>query len=167
MSKFGRITLVLAILAAVFALPSSALARKQVFKARLTTGAELHQVVGSTARGNATFVARPEGVQFTVAVYDLSGAPVGAHIHAPATAAQTAPVVLTLCGNPAPAAVACAFDTNTNTMLIQGMISPSLLQAWGLTGAQLFDWFDAGLAYVNVHTALNPAGEVRGQIEGQ
>jgi hypothetical protein len=166
MSKFGRIVLALAIVAAVFALPSSALARKQVFKARLTTDAELHQVVGSTARGNATFVARPEGVQFTVAVYGLSGAPVGVHIHAPATAAQTASVVLTLCGNP-PAAVACAFDTNTNTMLIQGMISPSLLQAWGLTGAQLFDWFDAGLAYVNVHTALNPMGEVRGQIEAQ
>jgi hypothetical protein len=52
-------------------------------------------------------------------------------------------------------------------MFIEGVISPSLLQAWGITGAQLFGYFDAGLAYVNVHTALNPAGEVRGQIIGQ
>lgn len=110
---------------------------------------------------------RPEGLQFTVSVHDLSGAPVGVHLHAPATAAQAAPVVLTLCGNPAPAAVACAFDTNTNSMLIQGMVSPGLLQAWGPAGAQLYDWFDAGLAYVNVHTALNPMGEVRSRMEGE
>lgn len=166
MSKFGRIVLVLAILATVIALPSSALARKQLFKARLTTGAELHQVVGSSARGNATFVARPEGLQFTVAVYGLSGPATGAHIHAPADATQNAPVAISLCGNPAPAAVAtCSFDNGT--MLVEGMIGPSLLQAWGVTGAQLYDWFESGMAYVNVHTALNHMGEVRGQVIAQ
>jgi hypothetical protein len=168
MSKFGRVVLVLAILATVVALPSSALARKQLFKARLTTGAELHQVVDSNARGNATFVARPEGLQFTVAVYYLSGQPTGAHIHAPADASQNAPVVLTLCGNPAPAAIVnCTFDDSTNSMLIQGMIGSSLLQQWGLTGAQLYNWFEDGLAYVNVHTVRNLDGEVRGQIIAQ
>jgi hypothetical protein len=168
MSKFGRVVLVLAILATVVALPSSALARKQLFKARLTTGAELHQVVDSNARGNATFVARPEGLQFTVAVYDLSGPPTGVQIHAPADETQGAPVVLSLCGNPAPAAIAvCTFDASTNSMLIQGMIGGSLLQQWGLTGAQLYGWLNNGMAYVNVHTALNPTGEVRGQIIAQ
>ena len=166
MSRFGRFCTVLVVLAALVALPSSALARKQLFKARLTTGAELHQVVDSNARGNATFVSRPDGLQFTVAVYDLSGPATGAHIHAPADASSNAPVVISLCGNPAPAAVAtCSFDNGT--MLVQGMIGPSLLQAWGVTGAQLYDWFESGLAFVNVHTALNPMGEVRGQVVAQ
>lgn len=166
MGKFGRVVLIMAILAVVVALPSSALARKQVYKARLTTDAEVHQVIGSNAAGNAWFYAFPDGMRFTVAVYGISGQATGAHIHAPAAPGSNAPVVLTLCGAPTPAAVTtCTFDNGN--MFIEGVIGPSLLQAWGLTGAQLFSYFDNGLAYVNVHTALNPMGEVRGQVIGQ
>ena len=122
--------------------------------------------MGSNAAGNAWFYAFPDSVRFTMAVYGISGQATGAHIHAPAAPGANGPVIITLCGAPGPAAVAtCTFDNGN--MFIEGVISSSLLQQWGITGAQFFSYFDDGLAYVNVHTALNPMGEVRGQVVGQ
>jgi hypothetical protein len=146
---------------------STALAAKRVYKAQLSAANELHEVVGSSARGSAVFSRRPDGLDFMLVVRGLSGAPTGAHIHAPADATQTAGVVLTLCGNPAPSAAgSCAsgFDESTGELQIQGQITSSLLAQWGLQAATLDGWLEDGLAYVNVHTALNPAGEARGQI---
>lgn len=168
MSKRKRLLFILVLTAILLAVPMAALARKHVWKARLTTGAELHQVVDSNATGSAVFTTNPDGsLRFMLFVRGLSGPAVGAHIHAPATTAENAPVVLTLCGNPAPAAAgACTMDADGN-LYVEGNIDSSLLAAWGLPGGQLFAWLNDGMAYVNVHTALNPAGEVRGQIGPQ
>jgi hypothetical protein len=148
------------------ALPMTVLAAKQIFQASLTTGAELHDVVDSNARGSFTLGFNPDGtMQFLLNVRNLTGAPSGAHIHGPATEEQNAPVLISLCGAPAPSAAGdCTFDPDTATLTLNANITPSLLQQWGITGAQFIGYLNDGLLYVNVHTSLNPAGEVRGQI---
>jgi hypothetical protein len=163
-----RLLVIAVLIALVLAIPSAAFANKRVWKARLSTDAELHEVVGSTARGSLILATNPDGsLHFILQVRELSGPVSGAHFHAPADTTQNASVKLTLCGNPAPSAFggACPFDNGT--MYVEGDITPSLLAAWGLPGGTFFDWLDAGLVYVNVHTALNPAGESRGQLAPQ
>jgi len=167
MLKSKRTIILFILIVVALTLPTTALANKQIFKSRLTTSAELHEVVESHAQGSAVFGLTPKGVYFSLVVTGLSGTPTGAHIHGPASEAENAPVLVSLCGAPAPAAVAsCELDENGN-LVLQGVISSSLLARWGVNGPDLLDWLNNGLLYVNVHTALNPAGEARGQIYPQ
>ncbi|GIV62861.1 MAG: CHRD domain-containing protein [Chloroflexota bacterium] len=148
------------------ALPGSAvIARKQVFRASLSTANELHQVVDSTARGSSVVVSNMDGsFSFTVIVRRLSGPATGVHLHAPADATQTAPIFISLCGAPSPSVVGdCTYDADGN-LYITGEIGPAQLMAAGVTGAQFNNYLRSGLIYVNVHTALNPMGEARGQL---
>lgn len=165
MNRKHRFLFVFVVLALLVMLPSAAFASKQVWKARLTTSAELHDVVNSSAAGSLLVGTNPDGSpRFTLFVHDLSGPATAAHIHGPADETQNASPVVTLCGNgpTAPVVATCTMDASGNLM-IEGDIRGANLAA-GVTGAQLFDWLDNGLLYVNVHTALNPAGEARGQI---
>ena len=74
----------------------------------------------------------------------LSGPAVGMHFHGPAGAGETAGVVVNI-GN------------------ISGLSSPS--NGSTTISAQDAADFQAGLWYINVHTALNPPGEIRGQAQ--
>lgn len=161
-----RFSLLVVVVTLLAALPMTVLANKQIFQATLTTGAELHDVVDSNARGSFTLGFNPDGsMRFLMNVRNLSGTPSGAHIHGPAAEDQNAPVLLSLCGAPAPSAAGdCTFDADTSTLTVSANITPSLLQQWGIGGGQFISFLSDGLLYVNVHTALNPAGEVRGQI---
>ena len=78
---------------------------------------------------------------WTVTYSGLSGPATMAHFHGPAPAGKAAPVVV----NFAP----FASPIHGSTVLTQGQID------------QLMN----GLWYVNVHTALHPPGEIRGQVE--
>jgi len=157
---------VVLLVAVALALPgSAAIARKQVFRASLSPDNELHEVVGSTARGSAVVVSNMDGsFSFTVIGRRLSGPATGVHLHAPADATQTAPIFISLCGSPAPSVVGdCTYDADGN-LYITGVIGPAQLMAAGVTGAQFNNYLRSGLIYVNVHTALNPMGEERGQL---
>lgn len=162
--KKQRLLFMFVVLALLVAIPTAAFANKQVYKARISYANELHEVVGSTASGSGVFATNADGsIHFLVQVRGLSAMPTGAHLHGPADETQTAGVVVTLCGNPQPGATgACPFDEATGTMTLEGDITGSLLR--GITGAQFFDYLQNGLLYFNVHTALNPAGEARGQL---
>ncbi|NJN54726.1 MAG: CHRD domain-containing protein [Anaerolineae bacterium] len=155
-----RILLMALLAAIVFSLPLTVLANKQIFLASLTTGAEVHEVIGSNASGNGVLGTTPHGVRFEIAVFGLSGDATAAHIHGPAAPGVNGPVVVTLCGGPPPSVLAqCTME---NGMLkITGMITNQLV---GMNQAQFMSALSSGNLYINVHTQLNPAGEVRGQL---
>jgi hypothetical protein len=78
---------------------------------------------------------------YTVTFSGLTGAATMAHFHGPAKAGANAGVVIPLGNNP--------------TSPIHG--------SHKLTDAQMKQ-LESGLWYVNVHTAANPGGEIRGQV---
>jgi hypothetical protein len=80
---------------------------------------------------------------------DLTGTPIAMHIHSPATTGQNASPLVNLSPYDFPAA------TPTKGGVIYGNIAFPTNAVSNLL---------AGLNYVNIHTALNPGGEIRGQL---
>jgi hypothetical protein len=126
----------------------------------LSPSNEVPAAVGSTGSGNETLT----GVSLDTAssrltfnigygsafgFTDLTGPATLAHIHGPAPAGAMADVLIDLAGFHAPAA-----DPAKG-----GLISGSAV----LTPANVSNLL-AGFLYVNVHTATNPLGEIRGQL---
>lgn len=129
-----------------------------VLTATLTVAQEVpppNMATPQTARGAAVLLFDPttNTLHFTLAYTGLSGAAVAAHFHNGAVGAA-GPVVQTICGPQSqnPLLGACPAQ-NSGFLTGTWTVPANLVQAL-LTG---------GL-YVNVHTQLNPAGEIRGQI---
>lgn len=163
MNRTQRLTAIFLLVAILVAIPTTALANKKLYFARLTTGAELHEVVGSRASGSAAFGTDLDGtLRFQVFVTGLSGPPTAAHIHGPATTTENAGVKVTLCGAGPGIPVQANCTWSDGTLTITGTIRSIHLN--GASPQDFISWMDGGLTYVNVHTSLNPAGEVRGQI---
>ncbi len=80
-------------------------------------------------------------LRWTVTYSGLSGPVTGGHFHGPAMAGQNAPVAVPFTGS------------------LASPISGSVI----LTPAQTSDLL-AGKWYINLHTAANPGGEIRGQV---
>jgi hypothetical protein len=146
------------------ALPTTTvLANKQAWKASISSANELHEVVGSTAKGTANFGTNPNGsIHFIVSVRGLSGTPTGAHLHAPASTSEDAGVVVTLCGSGPGTAVLGACSLTDGVFIIEGDIMGYNLN--GMSAKDFFNALDDGMVYFNVHTAANPSGEARGQL---
>jgi CHRD domain len=79
----------------------------------------------------------------------LSGAITGYHLHGRAKRGFNAPVIQSFSGFPA-----AASGTFSGSFFLDGVV---------YTESDLM----AGEYYINIHTALNPGGEIRGQIELQ
>ncbi|MCS7197472.1 MAG: CHRD domain-containing protein [Candidatus Bipolaricaulota bacterium] len=126
-----------------------------VFTATMTTTQEVPApTVNTRVIGAGVFFFDPatNTLSFTIAYRGLSGGATAIHFHngAPGVAG---PVVQTICGAPAPALLgACPAGISgvlTGTWTVPAPLVPTLL---------------AGGLYVNIHTAANPPGEIRGQI---
>lgn len=113
------------------------------FHAELTNAQEVPPTTGNGS-GTADFTLDPatRQITWTVSYHGLTSPAGAAHIHGPAAPGANAGVVVNL----AP----------------QGMSDP-LRGSATLTEAQIADLV-AGKDYVNVHTAQNKGGEIRGQI---
>jgi len=83
---------------------------------------------------------------------DLTGPATGMHIHGPAAADASAGVVVSLSTNSFP-----ALDPSTGGIIFGNVVLP----------ADQVSNLLSGLLYINIHTATNPAGEVRGQLVPQ
>ena len=125
--------------------------------ASLAGSKERPTAVVSTASGSATFEELSDGtVRFKLDVAGLTGATM-AHIHH-AVADSAGPIAVTL------------FTTTTPTgsvtgTLASGTFSSSSIVLPGIGLDSLLSLMRLGRTYVNVHTQLNPGGEIRAQIE--
>ena len=111
----------------------------------------------STASGSATFEELPDGtVRFKVDVVGITGATM-AHIHH-AVADSAGPIVVPLFNSTTPS------GPLTGT-LASGTFAATNIVLPGVSLDSLLALMRLGRTYVNVHTQLNPGGEIRAQIE--
>jgi hypothetical protein len=126
---------------ATIALAGPASAEKVMLKAKLDSATE---VPANTSKGSGTadvtFDTTSKAVSWKLNYSGLTGPATMAHFHGPAEAGKNAGVAV-----PIP-------NTTSGT---EGTAT--------LTDAQAADLL-AGKYYVNVHTAANPGGEIRGQV---
>jgi CHRD domain len=128
-------------LSAVFV--SAASAATVTYTARLTGHSEVPKTDSKgTGKFDATFDTQTKALNYTLTFDGLSGPATAAHIHGPATRKESAGVVAPL-GDKSP------------TSPVTGTVTLTDDQAKMLGSAKM---------YVNVHTAANASGEIRGQI---
>lgn len=135
-----RSALLAAVLAAGFTTAASAAMLQ--FHATMNGASEVppKQTAG-TGEALATLDTAKKELTYTVTFQNLSGPATAAHFHGPAAPGANAGVAVAIGNNPTSPAHA----------------------AVTLTDAQIAD-LEAGKWYVNVHTAANPGGEIRGQV---
>jgi hypothetical protein len=128
-------------LAGLAAFAFAAAAHAEDFTAKLDGASEVPPTT-STGTGTAmvTLDKASKTLTWTVTYAGLTGAPAAGHFHGPAAAGANAGVVVPLTIGPSP---------------IKGSAV--------LTDAQIAD-LEAGKWYVNIHTAANKGGEIRGQV---
>jgi len=115
---------------------------------------------GASPSGTATFTVQGATVAYKLSAAGLSGPPTAAHIHLGATGAS-GPVIVPL---------AIAAGSSPGTAVGEGSFDATGVKGNKADGSamSLDDVLAAmrsGGTYVNVHTANNKPGEVRGQIE--
>ena len=104
---------------------------------------------------------------FALSAFELSGTAAAFHIHGAATTTETAPVRVAL-DNP----MLFTNFKDGGTLLVGGNdvvpidipATPATATNAGHPASSFLAMLQAQLAYVNIHTALNPAGEIRGQL---
>jgi len=126
----------------LFLLGGGAQADQITFKADLASAAEVPPVT-SPGKGSATasLDTTTKTLTWTVTYSGLSGPATAGHIHGPAALGANAGVLVPFSGD---------------------LASPIKGSAT-LTDAQVSD-LEAGKLYVNLHTAANKPGEIRGQL---
>jgi hypothetical protein len=129
--------------AAFALLATTALAETMNYKVALKGSAEVPANT-TTGIGNAdlAYDTVTKKLTWTVTYSGLTGPATAAHFHSPASITENAPPTVPLMGS---------------------LESPIKGEAT-LTAAQAAD-FTSGKMYFNIHTAANPNGEIRGQID--
>ncbi len=154
---------------------TAATAATYSFNAMLNAGNEV-ATVSSPATGLATLVYDDYGTpnvtddtyDFGMSVFNLTGPATGYHIHGAAAPGENAPVRVDLNN-------ASFVALNMGGSLLVGgndIAVPATIPATvsppgpnpGYPAMSFLELLQGGLAYVNVHTAANPGGEVRGQL---
>ncbi len=119
--------------------------------ANLTAAQESHEVT-SDASGTASMILTPQGLVFSVTTEGLSGPPANAHLHSGA-AGTNGPPVRGIIGDFVGSTAVGLWPTS-----VWAPTDPEPLSDEVITDLLL------GRLYVNVHTAANAAGEIRGQV---
>lgn len=164
-ASFRTATALLALAATgALALPTSA--EEMNLMAELTGEAQVPPVE-TEAMGMADVTVDTEAmtVTWTLAYEGLSGEPVAAHFHGPATPEETAPptVDLTVDMEGMEGEAAASATATTEEEVPQDIVMGSS----EITEEQLTQLQD-GLWYINIHTEMHPGGEIRGQVmEGE
>jgi hypothetical protein len=132
----------------------------QEFSANLTGDSEVPPVTANST-GSASFELNDDGdeMSYDLEAQDITGV-LFAHIHQ-GSASENGPIVVTLFN-----------ATDGPTDEIDGTIESGTFTAENFEGplqgqnmTDLVDAIESGQAYVNVHTEVNPPGEIRGTID--
>jgi hypothetical protein len=133
--------LVIGGLAAAAVLATAAFADTVSYKADLSGAQEVPPVAGSgTGSAEMTYDTTSKKLTWKVTYSGLTGGATAAHFHGPAEAGKNSGVAVAIAGTASP---------------LEGSAT--------LTDAQAAD-LTSGKWYVNVHTAANKSGEIRGQV---
>ena len=121
---------------------SASFAEEMKMKADLSATQEVPPTQ-SQGKGNAevNFDSASKKLSWTVTYSGLTGPATAAHFHGPAEAGKNAGVAVAI--------------PNATSSPVEGSAT--------LTDAQAAD-LAAGKYYINIHTAANPGGEIRGQV---
>ena len=158
--------------------------RDDKFGARLSGYNEVHFSAGppATLRGAVSTKAKgrfkaeindkAQSIHYELSYDDLEGAVTQAHIHF-GQHHSVGGIVVWLCqtaGTPAPSTVAALTPMCPVSGTVTGSIGPSQVLAQTAQGIEagafdeLVQAIRAGATYANVHSALHPPGEIRGQL---
>jgi len=143
-----------AVLVAAWNAPSSTHPSRTNYTAQLNGAMEIPPNT-SKATGTATFSLEGNELHYMVTVHGLSGPASAAHIHAGKSGESGKPVLKLEIKNVADGQLA---DDSVDLSKMMGM---------GVSGDSVKALLANGAAYVNVHTAKFPGGEVRGQLTAQ
>lgn len=148
-----RITALLAAGLLLLAVPAAVFAADEVFTADLSGGAQVPPLaVDGTGDATVTIADDESSISWVVTYSGLTGDPAAGHIHFGAVDA-TGPVMI-------PFATVTPTGS-TGTFAAADYVTGAGLPAdWAGVLAAIRD----GNAYVNIHTAANPPGEIRGQL---
>jgi len=108
--------------------------------------------VDSKATGHGKLTLSGHTLRYSISVSDLSGPATMAHIHVGQPGVSGPPVYT------------FAIKKVASGTLAEGTIDLSAHPAKGISGDSLRVLINNGSAYINVHTAAHPSGEIRGQI---
>lgn len=137
------------------------------FEADLSAIAEIPSPVGlPTATAVAELELEERELEVELNVHgQLTTAVTMAHIHGPATSLQTAPIIFDF-GPAIATAVDAGLRTGTlvNTTFDLDALPISTSGVLRVAPDSLITWLSDGRAYINIHTQMNPAGELRGQV---
>lgn len=136
-----------------------ALEGKEVFVANLTSADEV-PARPTGANGTAQFIVEGNQITYAIEVDDIT-AITFSHIHALGAPGVNAPVRLFLYP-PAAGTTPPQVTVTDKHILVQATVDSSSVN--GITFEELLNAMRTGNAYVNVHTAQFPSGEMRGQI---
>ena len=115
------------------------------------------KTIASNATGSAQFTLTGNTLHVVIAVSGLSGPATASHIHVGA-ANQNGAVVVPF---------TIASGVTNGTLVDQSFDLSTTIPSATITADSLMKLMNASTGYVNVHTAANPAGEMRGQIVKQ
>ncbi|MEP6831815.1 MAG: CHRD domain-containing protein [Gemmatimonas sp.] len=124
------------------------------FTAILNGANERPAPVTTAGAGAASFTVNGTTVSYVVTFSRLSGVPIMAHIHGPGNSNQSVAVLVDF---------PTAGQTQTNGVLT-GTFNAASIRNAAVSLDSLFVLMRNGNAYVNVHTTLNSAGEIRGPL---
>ena len=126
------------------------------WSAKLTVAQEVPKqaVKNTAASGSFAGTLTGDSLAFTLTFTKLTGSPTMAHFHLGAKGVS-GPVLIWLCGMGSP-----------DSQLVAAHPCKSPVTGTVTLTAALQKDFTKGLLYVNVHTAKNPNGEIRGQLAG-
>ena len=116
--------------------------------------------VVTSASGSASFELEDGVMSYVIDVEDIT-AVTAAHIHGPAGPGTGAGVIVGLFAGPQ------GGTGDVNGELVSGSFVAADISAATVSMDSLLVLMRNGQSYVNVHTAANPGGEIRGQIQAQ